>query len=411
MISGNQKTLAFLLGFLLAFNLQADAAHFRQQQDKAQDPVGASEGKDDGDEGDDDSNAPTYTVKAPPKTPLGNAPNVAKDEEQEEQATEDVSKEKRPATKKEKMRLDLASNLREQADLKETVEHLSDESRSDSEIDTATSLVANETESVALGNTLGSMWKEMRMFEMPQYSEHVKSELDDLKHNQKALEAKLKEEGVKIESDKEEQDDGTGSEEEEETVRAAKQTEPVGEAGTSKVNFWHMDRQSQQQVFISSLVYLIGGLLFAFLFKQMRSKHFELEQRPDAHPNNRDFSFSVFGCLGDMKLCVLGFCCPCIAWANTLERRLQVPYWKAFLAFFGLMLLHAYTSFVSCLFVIGLGVFYRQKLRDHYGIENYETGNKVTVAVDLLLWGFCQPCAIIQEAREETCKRDKLGNP
>jgi len=57
---------------------------------------------------------------------------------------------------------------------------------------------------------------------------------------------------------------------------------------------------------------------------------------------------------------------------------------------------------ISSIALIIVGVYYRQKLRESYDIDSLESGSKITVTMDFLLWCFCQPCVIIQEAREET---------
>lgn len=424
MVSGHSKALVLVLSLLLAFSFSADASQMLRQsqsqstqvQDRqdlqAQDPVLADESQadDSGDDsGDDDSSAsgPVY----PMKKPDGNAKKEDDEEEQDEQVHDSKDKHTSPAGKKEDMRLELTANLRKQSDLKNTIDHLSDESASDEEIDDSAKLVANQTDSAELAGMLSNMWKEQRMFELPAYSKHVDHELHHLKEDEKLLEAKLKGQHVKTDtkqdlsvtdsaiapSDEGKAEDGGDG-------KGPKQAEHQ-EGQASAVNFWKMSRLRRESVFVSSLIYLIFGVLAAVLFKQVRAKNFEPEQRLDAHPSTKDFSFSVFGCFGDLKICALGFCCPCLAWANTVERRLKLPYWKAFLAFFGLMLLHGYTMGISSIFVVALGVYYRQKLRDTYGIDSYQNGVKSTVPIDILLWCFCQPCAIIQEAREESALR------
>merc|ERR1719443_1280900 len=66
---------------------------------------------------------------------------------------------------------ELAANLREQMELNAKIEELADKAQSDQEIESQAKQVANETESPALGKTLATMWKEMRTFETPQYTE------------------------------------------------------------------------------------------------------------------------------------------------------------------------------------------------------------------------------------------------
>lgn len=93
-------------------------------------------------------------------------------------------------------------------------------------------------------------------------------------------------------------------------------------------------------------------------------------------------------------------------WADTLDQQEVLSYWPAFLAMFGLSLLHIYTNAISVVFVVMLGVFYRQKLRQRFEIDNK---TPTTVMHDVLAWLCCQPCAIIQEAREEAIQRGMPG--
>merc|ERR1740117_1323661 len=85
----------------------------------------------------------------------------------------------------------LAENLQEQSKLKKQVKDLSDEAKSDRQIAASVALVSNETESPAMGNMLGAMWKDMRMFDTPLYIEHLQDQIKDLEHKQQALEKKL----------------------------------------------------------------------------------------------------------------------------------------------------------------------------------------------------------------------------
>jgi len=87
----------------------------------------------------------------------------------------------------------LAANLRKQLELKQSLASISDEQTSDRQVEKSAKLVSNETASPALGALLGGMWKDMRMFETPFYSEHVKEEIQNLKSEERALVAKLKE--------------------------------------------------------------------------------------------------------------------------------------------------------------------------------------------------------------------------
>merc|ERR1719247_1407187 len=97
---------------------------------------------------------------------------------------------------------DLAANLAEQKELKGKIKHLSDESASNMEIDSQAKLVANETESPAMGTMLAKMWKEMRMFELPFFAQHVEEEVHILKREEKRLESELTDQEAKLANDK-----------------------------------------------------------------------------------------------------------------------------------------------------------------------------------------------------------------
>lgn len=116
-----------------------------------------------------------------------------------------------------------------------------------------------------------------------------------------------------------------------------------------------------------------------------------------------DFTHGLFGCLGDMKICCLSFCCFPIRWADTLDKtnpRL-VQYWAGF-AIMGLLVCFApLTGSISSLVAVLVGAFYRQQLRIHFGIQN----GGMTWVYDVLTYLCCGPCAATQEARQvEACR-------
>jgi len=343
-----------------------------------------------------------------------------KEEEKEDEKDTDEDNEHKSLKKQ------LADNLHEQSQLTHTIEDLTNEAGSDEEIDALAQQVGNETESAAMGDMLGHMWKDMRMLELPAYSKYVKKKVVQLKHEENELESKLgneqNKEGGEDEKNKyadeaKEEDD---NDEKEEKSKDEKDEQPMGLVVSPSVNFWRMSHNQQESTLMSSLFYVIGGLLAAVLFKQVREKYFVLEPVNKRNDSGHDFSFSIFGCLAEPKLCVLAFCCPCLAWADTMDQNKDkglLHYWPAFLFFFGLLVLAPYTMGISSLFIVGLGVYYRQKLRQansslvHSGEgtdEKHASGKKVTLALDILFWCFCQPCAIIQEAREESVTRSNL---
>lgn len=379
---------------------------------------------DDSDSKDDDHDEEPPAVKnaedpAKPK-------NDADEEEDEEEDEPEVFEIASPKSADDKRKLNkakqkLAANLHEQSELERRMLHLGDASSSDAEIDLSIKLVSNETQSPAMANMLGHVWKEMRMFEVPVYTDHVEDELKHLKRDATALEAKLtaaqgrvsadhddlekKRHAMKKKTDKTSKKEETNNEKIEKSKVGAQAQSATGmssdaEAVIARVNFWAMNRSQRKSTVMHTLVYIVCGILVALLFQQARSRYptvFLPLKRADVYACQKDFSFSIFGFLGDKHMCILGCCCPCLAWADNLDRKDLLSFWKAFAAFFGLLLLHAYTMGVSSLFVVVIGVVFRQRLRVAYDMES---GTPRSVGMDALVWCFCQPCAIIQEARE-----------
>lgn len=350
-------------------------------------------------------------------------PGTSKDS-QEDCASEDAHLDK--------VKREIAANLHKQNEMEELIAALGrmNEPNGNQDIADVSTLVANETQSVALSEMLSHMWKEMRTFESPAYAERKKKELLDLRHEEHVLEKKLAGAEKKKHAcafgqttvNEVKAKDGLVSEDnavqqDEAAQRGTDVTDNAAKEPTRlKWNFWTMKAQQKRSVLEGTLVYLVFGLLAAFLYKKASSKYskfFLPETRPDIFQGTRDFSFPLFECFGAPKLCFLGFCCPCLMWADTLDRKNILPYWKAFAAFFGLLLMHVYTFGISSILVVMLGVKYRQQLRALYRHNNHNNHKgKETLALDVLTWWCCQPCAIIQEAREDSIIRDhSMVNP
>lgn len=308
----------------------------------------------------------------------------------------------------------LAKNQAKQKQLTEKLASLSDESTSGEEIDASAKRVANETDSKALASTLASMWKEMRMFDLPFYAEHVEEELHILKQEEANLKTKLKKAKEETKSDKKEKkhaEKGGKKGDKHDKKEMDQLKAPVVEAQkdpaktASYANFWAMNSKQKEEFFVGSLVYILGSLLFAWIYRQLSqrdsSKQYFL---PDARPdlsrlaNQRHFSFGLFECFYAPSICILGCCCPAMTWSSTLDRQGYLKFFKAFSVLLMLIVLNSYSYGLSTVGVVVAGVYYRQKLRKTYQIEN---GSGRTVACDILAWTFCTTCAVIQEAREE----------
>lgn len=159
------------------------------------------------------------------------------------------------------------------------------------------------------------------------------------------------------------------------------------------------------RIFIARLVYVIFGVTFACLYHQARlrnDKLFRAEKTPWLIPNESGFSSNLCDCFSEPRICALGCCCPCIRWADTLDRQNLLSYWKAFCLMFVLLVLSTFDYGIAFFAVVTLGVVFRQRLRSKFQMESYTLSS---VIKDSCVWCWCQPCAIIQEAREEAVLR------
>jgi len=213
--SSNISALVFLLSLVFLCFYSADASLTKQNarakfrgstRMKAHGAAAAkqSTSEDDDDDDDDDEDDNEDDVAASSAKDKGDSAKksvapidkkaLAKEEDELEKemnphAKEDVRLEKAVASAQQQ----LTANVRKQAELKHSIEYLSNDRRSNMEIETSTKQVANETSSPAMGDMLGGMWKDMRMFEMPFYAEHVQEEIHHLKKEERVLEAKVEE--------------------------------------------------------------------------------------------------------------------------------------------------------------------------------------------------------------------------
>jgi Cys-rich protein (TIGR01571 family) len=170
-------------------------------------------------------------------------------------------------------------------------------------------------------------------------------------------------------------------------------------------NFWVMSWPEQEVVLRNTFIYLVFGCAFAILYRYIQLKNpgvLDSENRGGLSPSDLEFSFSLFGCFGDLKTTGLAFCCSCCRWADTIDRQLGTfgvwQYWKAFGLMFILYLLQPFTAGLSILGMCVLGVVFRHALRVRFKMAH---STPKICCLDTLTWLFCMPCAIVQEAREE----------
>lgn len=348
----------------------------------------------------------------------------------------------------------LAENRAQQTEIEQKLLYFSDMDKANEDIDEDARLVANETESPAMAQMLARMWKEMRTFDVPTYTKYLNEELKQLKTEETKLQEQLKkmeqrraaqttaqpvqeeaqttphpvkkaadqaaaaanenddtdddaDEAAETANDHIEKAAETGADEH---VENTVQGEPP--AGTSEGDFWSMGRGGQETYLASLCVYLIAGLLLIFIYYQYRQKSpdtFLPNVRMDVPRSPTDFSFSILGCLETPNVCLLGCCCPCLLWGDTIDRHrfttgCCTSFVKASVAYLVLALLIGITRGFTGLLLVIFGVMARQQIRAAYGIEN---GTCRSLTADCLAWTCCQPCALIQESRESSI----LQNP
>lgn len=121
----------------------------------------------------------------------------------------------------------------------------------------------------------------------------------------------------------------------------------------------------------------------------------------------REWQHGVCGCMSEPGVCVWGFLCPSIRWADTIGVVGYLGFWSAFSIY---VLLQA-VGFVTgeLLLWIALALLctgYRQQLRESFGMKR----DRVTFVQDCLLYCCCPCCLIVQEAKHVD-EALKVGHP
>jgi len=108
------------------------------------------------------------------------------------------------------------------------------------------------------------------------------------------------------------------------------------------------------------------------------------------------FADGIFTCKtdsGNMSICFWSCCCPCIRWADTIA---DMGYMRFYVALAIWVLLTVGNSFLmgcGSLLIIGIGSWYRMKIRGSWGLQS-------NACADVFAWCCCLPCAVAQEARQ-----------
>lgn len=172
------------------------AEKIRAKDDMKNEDDGGDDAADDADDDDEDDVVEEKADSSKAKDATAKQGGIKKKEDNEAKAKDAKAKEaasKHEAKVKEaKVALDenRADQKRLQTDLAK-VDHLQDANASTKEIDAIAQLVMKETESKALATMMGSIWKELRMFEVPGYATHTEAEIANLEKAETVLKANL----------------------------------------------------------------------------------------------------------------------------------------------------------------------------------------------------------------------------
>lgn len=150
---------------------------------------------------------------------------------------------------------------------------------------------------------------------------------------------------------------------------------------------------------IGAITDIILVVVVAYLYKTYSAGNLEQPTEKAAET----WAYSLFGCFSDIgqdwKLLLMSCCCGSIRWADTVSNmNVKVfAFWPALaLVLFFAVVLGPITGGLSCLVLLGIAIYSRQKIRTAYG---FETGG-VTYVADCLSYFFCGCCALVQEARQ-----------
>lgn len=170
---------------------------------------------------------------------------------------------------------------------------------------------------------------------------------------------------------------------------------------------WHLPEASLKAefwilVFTSTMIWITFVLLAAYNYKEREPGYFpDIGPLPDDPGKTRRqlsrWQSEWYECGSDPEICIWSFCCPWIRWAHTMDLLHLLEFAPAFAIFFMLQLVNTATGFVFLgVYFTALLVYYRQKVRQVFGMQNYGTFSGMLE--DWLCLCFCLPCTIAQEA-------------
>lgn len=153
---------------------------------------------------------------------------------------------------------------------------------------------------------------------------------------------------------------------------------------------------------LSIMIWIGLVVVAAYNYKFIDNYYPEIGPLPDypvvARKQLNHWQFAWYECASDADICLWSFCCPWIRWAHTMDLLHLLEYWPAFAIFFMLGVVNQFTGFVLLgVYFTMLLVYYRQKVRKVFGMQNY--GTCAGILEDWLCLCFCMPCTIAQEAQ------------
>lgn len=164
------------------------------------------------------------------------------------------------------------------------------------------------------------------------------------------------------------------------------------------------------ELIVSALLWLAFVVFVAFFYQRSPryNEDWASKQRDPVDPVELStWKAEWYQCYQYPEAFFWACCCPCIRWGHTMDLLQFLDYWPALLLFMMLAIWNQLTGFVLFgFFLTCILVFYRQKTRKLFGMENH--GTCLSVMMDFLGYCFCWPCFIAQEANHVT-QAKRLG--
>lgn len=153
-------------------------------------------------------------------------------------------------------------------------------------------------------------------------------------------------------------------------------------------------RPSLMSVIINVLIQCFAATAFAYLYKKYKPKP-ETDALLKKEDLDKKYHDSIFDCFSDMKICLVGFCCPCTLWADSTSMVGILSFWVAFALILGSTACSQIIPFAWLIFILA-AVFYRNEFRKKFQMHHDTFG---TFAEDCLCGCFCFQCMLCQDAR------------